>query len=194
MISHLKGTIKYKNEKSVALDVGGVGYEIFICLPALEKIKIGEEKEFFTHLYIREDAMELYGFETQEEKRFFELLISISGVGPKSALQVLSIAKMIEIKKAILRGDPSLLRKVSGIGQKTAERIVVELKNKLEDLPVGDEKISLAGGETGAFEALESLGYNSNEIRQVLRQLPEDLNDENEIIKQALKVLGKDKR
>jgi len=194
MISHLKGTIKYKNEKSVALDVGGVGYEIFICLPALEKIKIGEEKEFFTHLYIREDAMELYGFETQEEKRFFELLISISGVGPKSALQVLSIAKMIEIKKAILRGDPSLLRKVSGIGQKTAERIVVELKNKLEDLPVGDEKISLAGGETGAFEALESLGYNSNEIRQVLRQLPEDLNDENEIVKQALKVLGKDKR
>lgn len=191
MISHLSGTIKYKGEKSITLDVNGVGYEIFIPAPFLEKIKLGEKSDFFTHLYLREEAMELYGFKTSEEKQFFELLISISGVGPKSALQVLSIARLSEIKKAILRDDPSLLRKVSGIGQKTAERIVVELKNKLQDLSIGDEKIGLSGVGAGAFDALQGLGYSGQEIRKVLRQIPAEIEDENEIIKQALKLLGK---
>lgn len=191
MISYLSGIIKHKNDKSVTLNVNGVGYKIFVCQPILKKIKAEQEKEFFCHLYMREDSLQLYGFESQDEKRFFELLISISGVGPKSALQALSIAKLTEIKKAILRGDPSLLRKVSGIGQKTAERIVVELKNKLEDMPMGDEKISLTGGEAGAFDALMGLGYTASEVREALRQVPAEVEDENEIIKQVLKILGK---
>jgi len=193
MISSLSGKIKYKGLKSITLDVNGVGYEIFVIQPVLEKIKIGEAKEFFCYLYVREDAMTLYGFLTADEKSFFELLISISGVGPKSALQALSIAKIIEIKKAILRDDPSLLRKVSGIGQKTAERIVVELKNKLEDLPLGDEKIDLSVTGMGAFEALQGLGYSASEVRNVLRNIPAEIEDEDEIIKSALKSLGKDK-
>ena len=133
MIAYLVGTIKYKGSKSIILNVNNVGYEIFVIEPVLEKVKLDEEKDFFVHTYVREDALSLYGFESPEEKRFFELLISISGVGPKSALQTLSIARLSEIKKAILRDDPSLLKKVSGIGTKTAERIVVELKNKLND-------------------------------------------------------------
>ena len=193
MISNLFGTIKYKNEKSIILNVNNVGYEIFIALPFLEKLKIGQEKEFFTYLYVREDLMVLYGFENQNEKKFFELLISVSGVGPKSALQTLSIAKLSEIKKAILRDDPSLLKKVSGIGTKTAERIVVELKNKLDDLPIEKgEAINLAvGGQAGAFEALQSLGYNPQEIRDVLKQIPSEIENENEIIKSVLKLIGK---
>ncbi len=193
MISYLSGTIKYKNNKNVTLDVNGVGYKIFVTQPLLKKIKIGEQKEFFCHLYVREDAMDLYGFETQAEKNFFELLISISGVGPKSALQALSIAKLTEIKKAILRDDPSLLRKVSGIGQKTAARIVVELKNKLEDLPLENGKINLSTTSASAFDALQGLGYSTQEIRQTLRQIPTEIEDENEIIKHALKILGKRK-
>lgn len=193
MISHLSGTIKYKNIKSITLIVNGVGYEIFVSQPILEKLKIGENKEFFTHLHVREDVMELYGFLTQDEKKFFELLLSVSGIGPKSALSVLSIAKLTEIKKAILRDDPSLLRKVSGIGQKIAERIVVELKNKLEDLPLGDEKINLSATGSGAFEALQGLGYSAQEVRDALRQVPENIESEDEIIKVALKALGKKK-
>jgi len=191
MISCLSGTIKYKNTKSITLDVNGVGYEIFVTQLVLDKIKIEEKKEFFCYLYVREDALNLYGFLSQDEKKFFELLISISGVGPKSALQALSIAKLSEIKKAILRDDPSLLRKVSGIGQKTAERIVVELKNKLEDLPIGDEKINLSATGAGAFEALLGLGYSAPEIRNVLRNISSEIENEDEIIKQALKLLGK---
>ncbi len=193
MISFLAGIIKQKNEKSATLLVGGVGYEIFLSQLVLEKIKVGETKEFFTHLQVREDAMELYGFETAEEKKFFELLISVSGVGPKSAMAVLAVAKLSEIKKAILRGDPSLLRKVSGIGQKTSERIVVELKNKLDEFSLGDEKINLSATGSGAFEALLSLGYSADEVRAVLRHVPPEIEDENEIIRLALKVLGKRK-
>jgi len=191
MISYLSGIIKFKNSKSITLDVQGVGYELFLSLPALEKIKIGEQKDFFTHLYVREESMELYGFESQEEKKFFELLISVSGIGPKTALQTLSVAKLLEIKKAILRDDPSLLRKVSGIGNKTAERIVVELKNKLEDMPIGEEKINLSATDSGAFEALQTLGYSNQEIREALRKIPTEMEDENKIIKQALKMLAK---
>ena len=130
MIAHLSGQVKFKNDKSLTLDVNGVGYELKISALVLEKVKVNEPKDFFTHLYVREDSLELYGFESLDEKKFFELLISVSGVGPKSAMQVLSIAKLSEIKKAVLRSDPSLLRKVSGIGKKIAERIVIDLKNK----------------------------------------------------------------
>lgn len=194
MISFLKGKIINKNSKTVTLDVNGVGYEIACILPVLEKIKLEQEKSFFCHLYVREDALNLYGFEKIEEKQFFELLISISGVGPKSALQTLSIAKISEIKTVILRGDPSLLKKVSGIGQKTAERIVVELKNKLDDLPVGKgEKINLANSGAEAFEALQGLGYSPVEIRRALQHIPHNIKDEDEIIKMALKELGKKK-
>lgn len=191
MISLLTGTIKLKGLKSATIDIHGLGFEVFLPQLTLEKIKIGQTATYYTHLQVREDALELYGFETLAEKNFFELLISVSGVGPKSALSVLSIAKLEEIKKAILRDDPTLLRKVSGIGQKTAERIVVELKNKLADLVVGNERIDLSTANSGAFDALMTLGYSAAEVREALRKLPKDINDENEIIKQTLKMLGK---
>jgi len=193
MISFLSGTVKQKSEKSVTILVAGVGYEIFLSQLTLEKIKIGEAREFYTHLHVREDLMELYGFNSAEEKGFFELLISVSGIGPKSAMAVLAVAKLSEIQKAILRGDPSLLRKVSGIGQKIAERVVVELKNKIESMPISGEKIDLSYGSNGAFEALQGLGYSSEEVRSALRTVPPEIEDENEIIKLALKGLGKKK-
>jgi len=195
MISYLFGKIKYKDNKSITLEINGVGYEVFVSEPILEKLKVDENKEFFISSYVREDTFSLYGFETQEEKIFFELLISVSGVGPKSALQTLSIAKLSEIKKAILRDDPRLLKKVSGIGTKTAERIVVELKNKLDNILIDkNEKIDLAfDGQAGAFEALQSLGYSAQEIRNALRKVPSNIEDEDEIIKYILKIIGKNK-
>ncbi|HPA25786.1 MAG TPA: Holliday junction branch migration protein RuvA [bacterium] len=195
MIAYLSGLIKFKTEKSIVLDVHNVGYEIFLSQQNLEKNKLGVEKSFFIHLHMREDSLELFGFETEEEKRFFELLISVSGVGPKSALAVLSMAKLNELKQAILKNDATLLRKVSGIGQKTAERLIVELKNKLREFALNDEDKNnshQAGSDT--FNALESLGYSTNEIREALRQIDAQIEDENEIIKSALKILGKNKK
>lgn len=194
MIAHLSGQIKFKTLKTIILDVGGVGYELRVGQPVLERLKTGEQKDFFTHLHVREDVMELYGFETEAEKKFFELLISVSGVGSKSALQVLSIAKINEIQKAILRGDPTLLKKVSGIGQKTAERIVVDLKNKIDNFSFDEKDLNLASAELQAFEALQSLGYSNHEVRQALSQIPPEITNENEIIKLALKLLGKNKK
>ncbi len=191
MISYLKGQIKNKNQRSLTLDINNIGYEIFLPLSFLERLKIGEVKEFFCHLHVRQDVMELYGFETIEEKNFFELLITISGVGPKSALQVLTIAKINEIKKAIVHGDPTLLRKVSGIGQKTADRIIVELKDKLENLALSEQDIKSINDDHGVFEALQGLGYSEREVREVMRRISTNLTDENETIKQALKMLGK---
>ncbi len=191
MLSFLAGIVKFKNSKSLVLENQGVGFEVFVPLPLWEITSPGDRCELFCHLHVREDLLELYGFISLEEKNFFELLLSVSGVGPKSALQVLNIAKVVELQKAILRGDPTLLRQVSGIGQKIAERIVVELKNKMDSFNLSSETVNLASGSTGVFEALQSLGYSLIEIRAALTKVSPELSDENEIIKQTLKQLGR---
>ncbi len=191
MIGYLKGNVKYKNAKKIILDISGVGYEVFLNEYVLQKIKKDSEVEFFIHTYVREDAIDLYGFETPAEKKFFELLISVSGVGPKSAQQTLSLAKVDEIKKAILRGDPSLLKRVSGIGTKTAERIVIELKNKLNDLPLGkNESVDFSSADDEVFDALTGLGYSNDEIRKALRKMPNEEISNEKKVKKALQIIG----
>ncbi|PIP29164.1 Holliday junction branch migration protein RuvA [Candidatus Kuenenbacteria bacterium CG23_combo_of_CG06-09_8_20_14_all_39_39] len=135
--------------------------------------------------------MSLFGFASQEELRFFELLLTISGVGPKSALGILEAAKLTDVKKAVLRDDPSILYKVSGIGKKTAERIVVELKNKLDLFPATEKQIALDDSDSEVFDALVSLGYADTDIRQALKQLPADTAGVEAKIKSALKFLRK---
>ncbi len=191
MISYLKGSILAKTAKTITLLVNNVGYQIFIPATLLKKIKIGTELELYTHLRHSEDAMSLFGFSQPEELRFFELLITISGVGPKTALGVLEAAKMSDLKKAILRDDPAILYKVSGIGKKTAERIVVELKNKLDSLPVSETEINLSDSETEAFDALVSLGYSEKDVRDALKKIPPDITKMEDQLKSALKYLGK---
>ncbi|HOZ36921.1 MAG TPA: Holliday junction branch migration protein RuvA [bacterium] len=191
MISYLKGSLLSKNSKAITLLVNNIGYQIFVPATLLSKVKVGEDLELYTHLRHSEDAMSLFGFILPEELRFFELLITISGVGPKTALGVLESAKMSDLKKAILRDDPAILYKVSGIGKKTAERIVVELKNKLDALPVSEKEIDLSESDTEAFDALVSLGYNERDVREALKKLPPDAIKMEDQIKQALKYLGK---
>lgn len=191
MISYLKGTILNKSAKSITLLINQIGYRIFIPQPLLPKIKVTKEIELYTYLRHKEDSMDLYGFKTKEELEFFELLLTISGVGPKSALGVLEVATLASIKKAILRDDPSILYKVSGVGKKTAERIVVELKNKLDSLPATEKEISLDDSDTEAFDALIGLGYSDRDIRQALKQLPENISTTEDKVKKALKFLGK---
>ena len=191
MLSFIKGEILSKSAKSIVLLVNNIGYKIFTTQNLLEKLKPAATLELHTHLRHKDDALDLYGFKTKEELEFFELLLTVSGVGPKSALGVLEVAKLSDIKKAILRDDPSILYKVSGVGKKTAERIVVELKNKLDALPTSEKQITLDDTDAEAFDALSGLGYSDIDIRHALKQIPDDITDTEAKLKHTLKYLGR---
>ncbi len=186
MIGSLKGKITLKTGKFVILDVNMVGYKINLSPDTLSKIKTGPDLvSFWTHTHVREDSLELYGFKEREELVFFELLLNVSGIGPKGALNILSIAPLENLKKAVASGDVAYLTKISGIGKKTAEKIVLELRDKLETFKSeGDLQ-----GELDALEALKSLGYSQNEAREALKKIPADMNTNNKL-KEALKILS----
>jgi holliday junction DNA helicase RuvA len=194
MISFIAGTIKLKSEKTITLEVHGLGYEVFTPLPLLEKSKIGAPLELYTHLHVREDAMELYGFASVAELDFFKLLISVSGVGPKSAVGILSLASVNDLRKAISHGDASLLTKVSGIGKKIAERLIVELKSKVAVLDDSAESAQLGNfGDSQAIDGLVHLGYSAREAREALQAVDKNITEVKDRVKEALKLLGKNK-
>ena len=191
MISYLEGKILDKNEKFFVVDVSGVGYRIFSHSGILEKIpENGQNVKIWTHLYVREDAMDLYGFLNKEELEFFEILISISGIGPRSALGILEVASVSSLKQAIVSEDETFFTKVSGIGRKTAQRLILELKSKLAKTVV----LEKGGGfkEMGdAFEALVALGYRQSDVRRILNELPKDMKSAEAKVKEVLKRLGR---
>ncbi len=191
MISYLEGKILDKNEKFFVVDVSGVGYKIFSHSGILEKIpENGQNVKIWTHLYVREDAMDLYGFLNKEELEFFEILISISGIGPRSALGILEVAPVSSLKQAIVSEDETFFTKVSGIGRKTAQRLILELKSKLAKTVVLEKGGSFK--EMGdAFEALVTLGYKQSDARRVLNELPKDIKSMEAKVKEALKRLGR---
>ncbi len=191
MISYLEGKILDKNEKFFVVDVSGVGYKIFSHSGILEKIpEKGQNVEIWTHLYVREDAMDLYGFFNKEELEFFEILISISGIGPRSALGILEVAPVSSLKQAIVSEDETFFTKVSGIGRKTAQRLILELKSKLAKTVVLEKGGSFK--EMGdAFEALVALGYRQSDVRRVLNELPKDIKSAEAKVKEVLKRLGR---
>lgn len=192
MITYLKGKVKYKNNSYIVLDVHDVGYRVFVVAHLLEKIKEEQDIILYTYQHISEDKTELYGFQEVKELEFFEQLLKISGIGPKSALGVLSQAQVDDIKRAIIHGDPTILIKVSGIGRKTAERIILELKNKIDISDKGDKNY-LKGikEESEATDGLVNLGYSVKEAREALKLVPEEVVLVEDKIKEALKLLGK---
>ena len=186
MIGHLKGTLVYQDLKSVILDVSGVGYKIFTNTAGLDTKKT-KPLELWTYLAVRENALDLYGFKIKDELDFFELLISVSGIGPKSAMGILTMATLPNLRHAIATGDTSHLTKVSGIGKKNAEKIVIELKDKLVGL-VSDMSGSVSG-DVDALEALKSLGYGEREAREALKKAEGDTTEKK--VRSALKNLNK---
>ena len=191
MISHLEGKILDKNDKFFVVDINGVGYKVFSHSGTLVKIpEIGQTVKIWTHLCVREDAMDLYGFLNNEEVDFFETLISISGIGPRSALGILEVAPVSGLNQAIVSEDETFFTKVSGIGRKTAQRLILELKTKLAKTVVLEK-----GGrfkEMGdAFEALVSLGYKAGDVRNILNELPKEMESVEDKVKAALKKLGR---
>ncbi len=188
MFGHITGKIFDLKGTKTIVKAGGIGFVVHSTPYYLSKLKTGSEANFWTYTAVRENSIDLYGFETEEELRVFELLITVSGVGPKSALAILSVAGVKSIEEAVGSGDTSSLTKISGIGRKTAEKIVLELNGKL---------ITTRKGELGAsenvdvFDALKSLGYRERDIQETIKNLPKDLVGTNEKIKYSLKNLGK---
>lgn len=192
MIGQLTGKLVHRGDKFIILDVAGVGYRINLSLEALKELKSeAVAVKFWTHLAVRENALDLYGFLEQRELNFFELLISVSGIGPKSAIAILSLAPPEILEKAIGSGDSGYLTKVSGIGRKSAEKIVLELKDKLGSSALTDKQAGERQNETEAIEALQALGYSLREAREALQRVPEDVAETSEKIKLALKRLSK---
>jgi len=191
MIAYLRGTIINKSTNYLIIEVNNIGYTVFVSENFLNESKISSEVEIYTHHHVREEADDLYGFKNLAGLELFELLISVSGVGPKSALAVLAIASTNDVKESIIRGDADLLTKVSGIGKKTAERLVLELKTKV--LRIGEENgeqgIGLASSDE--LDALMSLGYSLSEARNALNAVDSNLLDSGERVKQALKKMQK---
>ncbi|MGM0629163.1 MAG: Holliday junction branch migration protein RuvA [Patescibacteria group bacterium] len=188
MIGQLKGKISHKDNSRVILDTGGVGYKIHLEQELCDSLKEGDDLSVWTHLSVRENALDLYGFETTEKLVFFEHLITISGIGPKSAMSILDIASLELLKRAVRTGETATLTKVAGIGKKNAEKIILELRGKLGTEQEEDghpEKFDLE-----VYEALTSLGYSSKEAREAVAKIPEETEGTEKRIKEALKYLG----
>jgi Holliday junction DNA helicase RuvA len=189
MIAKLKGKIEYLKDNYAVVTVNDVGYKVHLSAYAFGKVAGMSEVELHIYTYVREDTLALYGFLTLDELEMFEMLISISGIGPKAALGILSIATPKTIKTAILNEDPSILTRVSGIGKKTAERVILELKNKVADMPESEKDETVS--DVDAIEALVTMGYSVTEAREALKAVPKDVTDIGQRVKMALRSLGK---
>lgn len=190
MIARIEGTIIYKTEKFLVVDVNGVGYKAFVTNDTLASIELGDTASLWTYTAVRETALDLYGFNTTDELSFFELLLDVSGVGPKSALSILAISSIDSLRKAIAKGDTSYLNKVSGIGKKTAEKIVIELRDKLQFYKDENNTQGSLRDEGDVIEALKALGYSQSEARDAVKQISGETEGTNARIKEALKILG----
>ena len=202
MIAGVRGILEWMGPDSVLLEIGGITVRVFVPGSILNELgPIGTEVKLFTHLYVREDQLSLYGFKTSDQLTLFEMLLSVAGVGPRAALNVLSNAGSEAVQLAITQGDVDFLKKVPGIGAKTASRIILELKGKLVESAVparpGGKVTSGQGSPEAALErmriteALSGLGYTTGEIQAALTALPKDqkLTLEEQVLA-ALQYLG----
>ena len=199
MFAYIKGSLEEKSSNYIVVETMGIGYKIFMGESAINSLgEIGDNIKVYTHYHVREDDISLYGFKTNEELKMFELLISISGVGAKSALVMISNMEPSSFALAVISNDTSKLVKIPGVGAKTAARIVLELKDKLKNEQSitkanKQEEISVIDNEIieEAMSALQVLGYNKREIEKVFEKLELDNLSLEDIIKQGLKYLSR---
>lgn len=187
MIAHVHGTVAEKFIDSIIIDVHGVGYEVQVASSDYELLKLHEEVKLYTHHHVREQAEDLYGFSSLAGKRLFELLITVQGVGPKAALAVLSLGTAEVVRNAIAHGDSGYVQAAIGVGKKTAERVVVDLKDKVGAPGLYDmDTITSSIGNDDALDALLSLGFPLATASEMLKGIDMDLSAD-ERLKQALK-------
>jgi len=189
MIRFLSGKIVERGENALTVDVAGVGYGVLVSGHTSASAVDSEEIRLFIYTHVREQEITLYGFLNENERAMFELLISVSGIGPKAGLSILTVADVSALSAAIMNKETSILTNVSGIGKKTAEKVVIELQNRVEHFSIEDANV--ATRNSSAVDALKSMGYSVGEARSALDQIDKDVTDVSERIKLALKSLGK---
>jgi len=198
MISHLNGVLEHIDKNHIVVDVGNVGYHVNLPTSALARLpQVGKQVKLFTYQVVREDELSLYGFLSKEERSLFSLLLSVNGVGPKASLSILSAFPIDKLVAAITQGDVDLISTVPGIGKKTSQKLVIELKEKVAKayaIKPSDMTIGIAGDTpilSDAISALIALGYSPREARDTLLKSGIDFSSQSveEIIKQALKSL-----
>jgi len=195
MISFLRGKILEKRKNFIILDVRDVGYKIFLHDGVLSELEKNNILEIFIYEHIREDSYSLYGFRRIEELDFFELLLSISGIGPKSALACLGVASLEDLKGSIAAGEASLISQTPGIGKKTAEKVILELRDKIDHIEVNQIGVQQSQNNYSRLveeiEALVNLGYSMLEAKDVLQSIDPEISESSERIRAALKKLSK---
>lgn len=191
MLAYIEGQIIKKSKFFVILKTNNLGYLIYLKEKDLEVVEILDKASYYLHNNIKEDASDLYGFLDFSDLEMFKLLLSVSGIGPKSALSIMSLASTSDIAKAVSANEADILTKVSGVGKKTAERLVLELKNKLDSFIDHSQGLSKAGlTQSDELEALLSLGYSLNDARLALKSVDENIVDSSQRLKAALKNLS----
>ncbi len=192
MIAHVSGVVAEKFNGSLIIDVNGVGYEVVVAFSDYEKATLNEQVKLYTHHHVREQSQELFGFSALAAKKLFELLITVQGVGPKAAISILSIDESEAVRNAIASGDATFIARAGGIGKRIAERVVVDLKEKV-GMPLRYDNSSLTGMSQSinhsdeALEALMALGYNLADATRALEGVPTDLSTADRVT-QALKA------
>jgi len=189
VIHSLSGKLKQKRGRFLMIGIGGVEFKVMVPATSETKLpKIGEKVTIYTFLHIREGGADLYGFLSEDELSFFESLVSVSGIGPKSAISILSVAPVEQLMTAVSRGEAELLQKSSGIGKKTAQRIVLELKDKI--VATGDEKtVKIMQTDSDVYDALVNLGYSRGAAKEVLGKIDVSLSTTSERLRDALKKI-----
>ncbi|MCC7117803.1 MAG: Holliday junction branch migration protein RuvA [Anaerolineales bacterium] len=174
MIASLQGKVSHIEDNALIVEVGGVGLRVFVPAPVRVNAKAGEALFLFTHLQVREDALTLYGFESQADKDLFNILLGVDGVGPKVALSVLSTLTLDAIQRAIFADEGELLGKVPGVGKKTAQKMALHLKDKLKPTDALSKMAALADYDSETLAALTALGYSVVEAQAAIQSLPKD--------------------
>jgi Holliday junction DNA helicase RuvA len=178
MIATLRGEISQIEENALILEVGGVGLRVFVPVPVRAKLKVGEAAFLFTHLVVREDALTLYGFESQADRDLFNMLLGVDGVGPKVALSVLSSMTLDAVQRAVFTEEGGLFSRVPGVGKKTAQKIVLHLKDKLKPTDGLSRLSAMSDADSEVLAALTALGYSVVEAQAAIQAIPKDAPDD----------------
>jgi Holliday junction DNA helicase RuvA len=174
MIATLRGEITQIEESAVTVEVGGVGLRVFVPAPVRSRLKVGETALLYTHLVVREDALTLYGFETQADRELFHLLLGVDGVGPKVSLAVLSTLTVETVQRAVLSEESEILSRVPGVGRRTAQKIILHLHGKIKPEDALSQVAAMSDRDSEVLAALTSLGYSVVEAQTAIQSLPKD--------------------
>ena len=174
MIATLRGEIAQIEENALIVEVGGVGLRVFVPAPLRGRMRAGEALLLYTHLVVREDALTLYGFESQSERELFNILLGVDGIGPKVALSVLSTMTLDAIQRAVFADEPEVLSRVPGVGKKTAQKMALHLKDKLRPMDTLATMATMTDRDSEVLAALTALGYSVVEAQAAIQSLPQD--------------------